>query len=256
MSSLGGRKKTPLDAIVQGSTMQAMPTFSNVADKRAFMLDHMAHAFQCFCALGVHFALRTPDDMALVNEKGEVIGGNTSRPVNAAGFLIHSAIHRARPDVVAACHCHSRFGKAWSAFGRPFEMLNGDTAMFYGDAQAVLTSYGGLVFEESLSDPVASALGLNGRGLIMQNHGLLTVGQSVDEAAYLFTLMERCCEIQLLVEAAAKDGLEKKCIDDATAKHTFETSSDSDSLYCEFQPEVQHEILLRGLKLGLGSYRE
>lgn len=165
--------------------------------------------------------------MALVNEKGEVVGGNTSRPVNAAGFLIHSAIHKTRPDVVAACHCHSRFGKAWSAFGRPFEMLNGDAAMFYGDAQAVLASYGGLVFEESLSDPVASALSLNGRGLIMQNHGLLTVGQSVDEAAYLFTLMERCCEIQLLVEAAAKNGLEKKCIDDATAKHTFETSSDS-----------------------------
>ncbi|EXF74229.1 class II aldolase/adducin domain-containing protein [Colletotrichum fioriniae PJ7] len=273
MSSSDGRKKTPLNAIVQGSTMEAMPTFPNIAEKRAFMLDHMAHAFHVFARrgysegmaghislrdpefpdrfwlnpLGVHFALLTPSDMALVNEKGEVVGGNTSRPVNAAGFLIHSAIHKARPDVIAACHCHSRFGKAWSAFGRPFEMLNGDAAMFYGDAQAVLASYGGLVFEESLSDPVASALGLNGRGLIMQNHGLLTVGQSVDEAAYLFTLMERCCEIQLLVEAAAKNGLEKKCIDDATAKHTFETSSDSDSLYCEFQPEIQNEILLRGL---------
>ncbi|KAK1483349.1 hypothetical protein CCUS01_15774 [Colletotrichum cuscutae] len=168
MSSLGDQKKTPLDAIVQGSTMQAMPTFSDVSDKRAFMLDHMAHAFHVFARRGY----------------SEGMAGHIS--VRDPEFPDKFWLNPARPDVVAACHCHTRFGKAWSAFGCPFEMLNGDAAMFYGDAQAVLTSYGGLVFEESLSDPVASALGLNGRGLIMQNHGLLTVGQSVDEAAYLF----------------------------------------------------------------------
>ncbi|KAH6950382.1 putative aldolase [Ilyonectria sp. MPI-CAGE-AT-0026] len=247
-----GRKKTPLEAIVQGNAMTAMPVFFDVVKKRAFMLEHMAHAFHVFARrgysegmaghisvrdpefpdkfwtnpLGVHFALLEPEDMVLVNEDGDIIGGNTKRPVNAAGFLIHSAIHRARPDVIAACHCHSRFGKAWSAFGRPFEMLNGDAAMFYGEAQGVHASYGGVVFDETLSSPLATALGPKGRGLIMQNHGLLTVGQTVDEAAYLFTLMERCCEIQLFVEAATKEGLEKKCISDETAKHTCETTSD------------------------------
>jgi ribulose-5-phosphate 4-epimerase/fuculose-1-phosphate aldolase len=60
-----------------------------------------------------------------------------SKPANAAGFLIHSAIHRARPDVVAACHTHSPHGMAWSAFGRPLEMLTQDAAYLYGDAQAV-----------------------------------------------------------------------------------------------------------------------
>lgn len=60
-----------------------------------------------------------------------------SRPANAAGFLIHSAVHKARPDVVAACHTHSPAGKAWSAFVRPLEMLNQDVTYFYGEAQAV-----------------------------------------------------------------------------------------------------------------------
>lgn len=75
--------------------------------------------------------------MILVDYDGNAIGGNMSRPANAAGFLIHSAVHKARPDVVAACHTHSPAGKAWSAFARPLEMLNQDVTYFYGEAQAV-----------------------------------------------------------------------------------------------------------------------
>lgn len=63
--------------------------------------------------------------------------GNMRRPANAAGFLIHSAVHRAREDVIAACHTHSVHGMAWSAFGRPIEMITQDAAYLYGDAQAV-----------------------------------------------------------------------------------------------------------------------
>ena len=68
------------------------------------------------------------------------VGGITQKydyPANAAGFLIHSAVHKARPDAVAACHTHSPYGKAWSSFCRPLEMLNQDVTYFYGDAQAV-----------------------------------------------------------------------------------------------------------------------
>jgi ribulose-5-phosphate 4-epimerase/fuculose-1-phosphate aldolase len=59
-------------------------------------------------------------------EDGKVVGGNTSRPANGAGFLIHSAVHKARPDVHAACHMHGKAGKAWSAFGKKLEMINQD----------------------------------------------------------------------------------------------------------------------------------
>jgi ribulose-5-phosphate 4-epimerase/fuculose-1-phosphate aldolase len=86
--------------------------------------------------------------MILVDYDGNAIGGNMSRPANAAGFLIHSAVHKARPDVIAACHTHSPYGKAWSTFSRPLEMLNQDVTYFYGDAQAVYKEFGGVVFTE------------------------------------------------------------------------------------------------------------
>ena len=161
-----------------------------------------------------------------------------SRPANAAGFLIHSAVHKARPDVVrqfkriigatevemliciqiAACHTHSRAGKAWSTFARPLEMLNQDVTYFYGEAQAVYRDFGGIVFEPEEGERLAAALGPRGKGMILRNHGLLTVGSTVDEAAYLYTLMERSCEIQLMVEAAAANGLEKVYVPEASAK--------------------------------------
>ena len=64
--------------------------------------------------LGLHFGLLKASDMILVNMEGEVIGGNRSRPANAAGFLIHSEVHKARPDVHAICHFHGIHGRAWS----------------------------------------------------------------------------------------------------------------------------------------------
>lgn len=111
--------------------------------------------------------------MVLVDYDGNVVGGNTSRPANAAGFLIHSAVHKARPDVTAACHTHGKAGKAWSAFARKLEMINQDVTYFYGDAQAVYHEFGGVVLSEEEGQRLAAALGPRGKGLILRNHGLL-----------------------------------------------------------------------------------
>lgn len=62
-------------------------------------------------------------DLVLVDHEG-IPQEPTKYKVNAAGFIIHSSIHRARPDINAVCHMHSRYGKAWSTFGRGIEMLN------------------------------------------------------------------------------------------------------------------------------------
>ena len=100
------------------------------------VLDYTLHWYRTN-PLGKHFGLLKASDMILVDYDGKAIGGNMSRPANAAGFLIHSAVHKARPDVIAACHTHSPYGKAWSTFCKPLEMLNQDVTYFYGDAQAV-----------------------------------------------------------------------------------------------------------------------
>ena len=80
---------------------------------------------------------------------------------------------------------------------------------------------------------MAKALGPNGKGLTLMNHGLLTVGQTVDEAAYLFRLMEKSCEAQLLVEAAAANGLQKQIIRDEEAAYNFKMASEAVSI-CDF----------------------
>ncbi|EMC93242.1 hypothetical protein BAUCODRAFT_36915 [Baudoinia panamericana UAMH 10762] len=271
-SDVQKKQKTPLELISQGVSLPGIPRHPSFAAHRQWMLDHMSLAFRMFARkgytegmsghisvrdpenqhtfwtnpLGKHFALLKASDMILVDYDGNAIGGNMSRPANAAGFLIHSAVHRARPDVIAACHTHSPAGKAWSAFSRPLEMLNQDVTYFYGEAQAVYKDFGGVVFEPEEGERLAAALGPKGKGMILRNHGLLTVGSTVDEAAYLYTLMERSCEVQLLVEAAAANGVPKVYVPEESAKYTFEHSSDPETLYWECQPDLEYEEMMSG----------
>ncbi|MCJ1361677.1 hypothetical protein MMC16_000777 [Acarospora aff. strigata] len=189
--------------------------------------------------LGVHFGLLKASDMILLDMSGKVLGGNRARPANAAGFLIHAAVHKIRPDVHAVCHAHTVYGKAWSTFAKPLEMLNQDVCNFY-NAQSVYASYGGVVLAEEEGIKIANALG-GGKGCILMNHGLLTVGGTVDEAAFLFGMMERSCQVQLLAEAAAANGIEKTIISDEEAEYNFKMASDPETLYLEFQPDYDYE---------------
>lgn len=129
----------------------------------------------------MHFSQIKVSDLILVDEEGLVVEG--SEPVNTPAFSIHSAIHRARPDVHAACHAHSVHGKAFSAFGRPLEMITQDALRFY-QSHAVYDNFRGVVVGREEADNIARALGSTNKAAILQNHGLLTVGASVDEAAF------------------------------------------------------------------------
>jgi len=160
--------------------------------------------------------------------------------VNTAGFKIHSAVHLARPDVHAAVHAHGVAGRAWSAFGKPLDMLTQDSCIFY-KSHSVYNNFGGVIFEEAEAKRLADSLG-DSKAMILQNHGLITVGKTVDEACYLFQLMERLCDIQLKVEAAANEGLEKIIISDEAAKYTLDMSADPESIWQEWQPLYKYEL--------------
>jgi ribulose-5-phosphate 4-epimerase/fuculose-1-phosphate aldolase len=70
---------------------------------------------------------------------------------------------------------------------------------------------------------IAEALGPRNKCAILQNHGLLTLGHTVDEAAYLFSALDKQCKVQLLLEAAAANGINKTVIDDEDAAFTAST---------------------------------
>jgi ribulose-5-phosphate 4-epimerase/fuculose-1-phosphate aldolase len=88
--------------------------------------------------------------------------GLQSRPANAAGFLIHSEIYKARPDVHAVCHAHTIAGRAWSAFAQPLDMINQDICNFH-NALAVYADYGGIVFAAEEGKNIAKAMGKNSK---------------------------------------------------------------------------------------------
>ena len=148
--------------------------------------------------LGKHFSRISVSDLLLVNSEGEVVEGD--RPVNKAAVAIHTAVHAARPDVIAAAHSHSTYGKTWSSLGRLLDPLTQDVCAFYGD-HTLFDDFTGVVLEPEEGRRIGAAIGPH-KAVILRNHGLLTVGHSVDEAVWWFITMERSCQVQLLAEAA------------------------------------------------------
>jgi ribulose-5-phosphate 4-epimerase/fuculose-1-phosphate aldolase len=176
----------------------------------------------------MHFSQIRVSDLILVNDAGQVVEGD--RPVNAAAFAIHSRVHHARPDVVAAAHAHSMYGKSWSSLGRLLDPLTQDACAFYED-HAVFDDYTGIVLDTAEGDRIAASLG-GCKAVILRNHGLLTVGQSVDEAVWWFVTMDRCCHSQLLAEAAGKPVK----ITHENARHTFGQVGSKVSGWFQYQP--------------------
>src|SRR5687768_6641686 len=200
------------------------PTFATVEEERLHRKQRLAAAFRLFALFGYeegvagHITARDPEltdhfwvnpfgepfahmrvrDLVLINHQGEVVEGG--RPVNGAAFAIHSSVHAVRPDVVAAAHSHSMYGKSWSTLARLLDPLTQDACAFYGDHN-LFDDYTGVVLDLEEGKRIAHALG-DAKAAILRNHGLLTVGHSVDEAAFWFITMERSCQAQLLAEAA------------------------------------------------------
>ncbi len=133
------------------------------------------------------------DQLALVNEQGEIVDGWPL--INYAGFCIHSAIHQARPDVNCAVHSHSPSGTAFSALGAELQMLDQVTCSFFED-HVVYDEYEGVVIDPALATGIVDALA-DKRAAILVNHGLLTCAESIEQAVTDFIDLERSCEINL-----------------------------------------------------------
>ncbi len=201
-----------------------LPSFDSLKDERRYLKERLAAAFRLFGRFGFsegvagHITARDPEhtdcfwvnpfgmpfshirasDLLLVSHTGEVLQGGYA--VNQAAFAIHSALHMARPDIVSAAHSHSVYGRAWSSLGRLLDPLTQDSCIFYNN-HVLFDDYTGVVNDPEEGKRIAYTLG-DRSAAILRNHGLLTVGHSVDEATWLFVTMERTCQAQLLAEAA------------------------------------------------------
>ncbi|KAK4050805.1 hypothetical protein OIV83_003226 [Microbotryomycetes sp. JL201] len=246
--------------------LTAPPKFDNVEAERAYLKERLCAALRIFAKqgfdhhvaghltvrdpedphtfwvnpFGLSFSLMTVSDLIRVNQKGQVIeGGKPGRQiVNLAGFLIHSALHQARPDVNAICHSHSTYGKAFATLGIDLPILTQDAATFYHDI-VTLREFGGVVITKSEGQLIAETLQQR-NSIILQNHGLLTVGTTIDAAVARFILLENECRVALLAQAAGKP---IEIEDDAAALTHKETGSERSCFFLAspYFQVIEHE---------------
>jgi ribulose-5-phosphate 4-epimerase/fuculose-1-phosphate aldolase len=149
--------------------------------------------------LGQYFGHVRVSDLLLVNHDGDIVIGD--RQVNQAGFQIHSAIHRARPDVHGVAHSHSPHGKAFSTLRKFLDPLTQDSAGFY--QRQALSAFTGVVLNAEQAQQIVQDAG-DKDFIILENHGFLTAGASVESAVWHFIALEDAARVQLLAEAAGK----------------------------------------------------
>ncbi len=231
-----------------------LPKFGSVDEERLHRKQRLAASFRLFGKFGFdegvagHITVRDPEhldrfwlnpfgmsfkhirvsDLICVDHSGAVVSGDAM--VNRAAFAIHSQVHAARPDVIAAAHSHSLHGKAWSSLGRLLDPLTQDACAFFED-HALFDDFTGVVLAREEGKRIAESLGAT-KAVILRNHGLLTVGHSVDTAVWSFITMERTCQAQLLAEAAGTPVL----IDPDTARITHTQVGSPAACYHAFQP--------------------
>jgi ribulose-5-phosphate 4-epimerase/fuculose-1-phosphate aldolase len=208
---------------VQSFATRVAPQFDTKQAERTYLLQRLAGTCRIFGRRGFsegllgHVTMRDPElsdhfwvnpvgiamqqikvsHLVQVNHRGQVVRGDGM--VNPVGLLLHTAVHQARPNVGAVCHAHALHASTWSCLERLLDPITQDSCIFFENQALILEPR--VVRDASAAARFAAGFG-DKRVAVHAGHGIFTTGQSIDEAAWWFVLMNRCCESQLLAEAA------------------------------------------------------
>jgi ribulose-5-phosphate 4-epimerase/fuculose-1-phosphate aldolase len=167
--------------------------------------------------LGLFFEEVTASDLLVVNVAGDILEGD--RPYNQAAFAIHSVLHANRHDVMAICHTHPPKGTAFAALARKIKIVDQTACSFYED-HALVTDYDGVVASQEQALGMHRAIGDN-RVAVLQNHGLITLGASIEQAVIDMVDLERTCELNLAVLSRWEEVHEVERVAAEQAKQVF-----------------------------------
>ncbi len=146
---------------------------------------------------GMLFEEITASSLVKVNLEGEKVL-DSPHPVNPAGFVIHSAVHAARPDVVCVLHTHTRAGVAVSAQVEGLLPLSQISLFPY--STLAYHDYEGIALNAEEKPRLVADLGKK-YALILRNHGLLTVGASIPDAFLMMYALETACQTQIMAQS-------------------------------------------------------
>ena len=178
---------------------------------------------------GMHFSHVRVSDLLLVDADGATREG--SRDVDRVQRNIHAAVLAARSDIASVVHAHGVYGRAWSTQLRTLDPITQDACAYYGD-QSLMEEYTGVVADPEEGKRIAYALGPT-KVVVLANHGILTVGPTVDAATWWFVNYERMCQVQLIAESA---GNLPRLIPPAMAATTATVLGSSSTAWFQFQP--------------------
>lgn len=148
---------------------------------------------------GLGFDEITASRLVKVNLRGEVVDGS-GRAINPTGFTIHGAVHTARPDVECVIHLHAPWGVALAMLPQGLQATSQWAMRLHG--RLGRHAYEGLALGAEEQQRLVLNLGQLD-GLILENHGTLTVGRSVAEGFMLMHVLERAAQAQLRAMAAS-----------------------------------------------------
>ncbi|MFZ2738743.1 MAG: class II aldolase/adducin family protein [Burkholderiaceae bacterium] len=149
---------------------------------------------------GLMFDEITASSLVKIDQQGnQVLASNF--PVNKAGFVIHSAIHQAREDIVCVLHTHTRAGVAVSA--QKCGILPISQQSTFVLSSLAYHDYEGVAFNDDEKPRLQNDLG-NAKHLVLRNHGLLTVGKTISDAFMHMYRLESVCQIQVSAQAGGE----------------------------------------------------
>ena len=162
---------------------------------------------------GLMFHEITASSLVKIDYDGNIVA-DTGYPVNKAGFVIHSAVHMAKPEVNCVLHTHTRAGIAVSCLEEGLLHINQQSAMFYG--RVGYHDYEGIALDLDERSRLVRDLG-DKPAMVLRNHGLLTTGRTVPEAFVLMYYLEQSCRVQIDLMASGGKLIR---LSDNVAQHT------------------------------------
>jgi len=146
---------------------------------------------------GLRYDEVTAENLVKIDLDGQPVGP-VSHPVNVAGYVIHSAVHEARPDLACVFHTHTTAGMAVAAQADGLLPISIHASGFFD--RIGYHDYEGPSLDDNEKSRLINSLGEH-KVLILKNHGLLAAGTTLEEAFIVMFRLQRACEIQVAAQA-------------------------------------------------------
>jgi ribulose-5-phosphate 4-epimerase/fuculose-1-phosphate aldolase len=173
---------------------------------------------------GMMFDEITASNLVKIDEHGKIQDDPLGMGVNEAGFIIHSCMHKARPEINCVIHTHTRAGVAVSAMKCGLLPISQHAMMT--QPEVTYHDYEGIALYEGEQARMAADLGKTSNAMILRNHGLLALGKTVRAAFEVMYYLDAACQIQ--VDACAGGLHNVQLMSDDAAKKSYDRLSMTD----------------------------